>query len=146
MHHIALVTSVPDLHTARILASAGVPYISFQQEINNLPDIQAWLEGPEIGIQIENPELSLPQVDFLIVKDSDYDLYSFSGKKIFWLTTDVHWTKPYGALLNVSPPVDHLQVTVFNKYAAQFEDVDHSFRFWLDCIDDATSFDRIFLS
>lgn len=79
-----LITSVPDLHTARILAAAGVDYIAFHQNIENLEEIRPWLEGPQIGVEITDPDLSLPNADFLIMPVEWYDLFSFSARPILW--------------------------------------------------------------
>lgn len=82
----SLVTSVPDLHTARILAAAGVKYIAFSSGTQNLGDIIQWLEGPQVGLEILEAESRISAVDFLIVPYELHDQYAFSDKRIFWKT------------------------------------------------------------
>lgn len=82
----SLVTSVPDLHTARILAAAGVKYIAFRPGTQNLGDIMQWLEGPQTGLEVLEAESQIPAADFLIIPYELYDQYAFSDKRIFWKT------------------------------------------------------------
>lgn len=98
MPPIDLVTSVPNLHIARILAAAGVPYISFLQNTPNLTEIIAWIEGPEIFVQLIDTDLPIPPVDNLIIPYSWFDQFSFVDKRTWWMTDDASVDIPDGMI------------------------------------------------
>jgi hypothetical protein len=145
---VDLVTSVPDLHTARILASAGIPYISFKQNISNLNEIISWIEGPEVFIQIIDHDLPIPQVDGLIIDHAWYEQYSFMDKKILWLTQR-------GDLSIADGMIYMPGVIQVNTIAPQYPQFFHasisqmkhiqSTMYWLDYEQDQALFDQIFL-
>lgn len=141
-----LIMSVSDLQTARILAAAGVSYISFHQYIENLDEIKPWLEGPLIGVQIADPDQSLPTADFLIMPEEWYDLFSFSGRKIFW--------KGNSGLMSQEPEV----ITILNKAIENpVSDTGNFFHYtrtlgikeniltWIDFEEDQALFEKLFL-
>ncbi len=144
---ITLVTSVPDLHMARILAAARVPLISFLQNTNHLNEIKSWLAGPEIGVQIEDHELPLPQVDFLIIHDINYEQYAHVDKKIYWKTKDATWDRPYAGIFDATfaMPIENRKVITFNKYIEGNKNSEQSL-YWIDYIEDAVIFEQIFLA
>jgi|GEM_PF-1246669 len=110
-----LITSVPDLQTARILAAAGVDYIAFHQNIENLEEIKPWLQGPQIGVEITNPDLSLPGADFLIMPLEWFDQFSFSGRPILWkaegdtVQTSENLLFTRGSIMNETEPTTGMQ-------------------------------------
>jgi len=142
-----LITSVPDLQTARILAAAGVDYIAFHQNIENLEEIKPWLEGPQIGVEITDPDLSLPNADFLIMPLQWYDLFSFSNRPILWKTdgdtgqTSENLLFVKGSIMEVSEPMGGIR---FYHYS-DFTDSEVTTKSWLDYKDDLVLFEKLFL-
>ncbi|MBK8282304.1 MAG: hypothetical protein IPK94_19755 [Saprospiraceae bacterium] len=143
MESVSLVTSVPDLHTARICAAAGVPMISLVQTHPNLIEIRDWLEGTEVFVQITDPDLPLPLVDHLIIPFEWYDAFSFIDKKVFWITADQMISRPDGMIytsLYQNPPPTGQDLKLFPYYEGSLCAV------WLDYQSDYKSFERLFLS
>lgn len=147
MPPIHLVTSVPDLHTARILAAAGVPYISFLQTTPNLSEIFSWIEGPEIAVQVTDVNLPLPMVNKLIIPYAWYDQFSFMEKSIWWLTDGPSVYKPDGMIYT------HVDILAYNESASQLcfypyrnaIDDNDNMKTWLDYTNDADLFETLFL-
>ncbi len=83
--NLELVTSVPDLHTARILAAAGVPNIALSQDHPHFADIRSWLEGTKVGAMISEPESIIPQADFLVIPMAYFDQLSFLDHVKYWI-------------------------------------------------------------
>lgn len=143
-----LITSVPDLQTARILAAAGVEYIAFHQNIENLEDIKTWLEGPQIGVEIIDPDLSLPNADFLIMPIQWYDLFSFSNRPILWKTEGdtVHTSENLlfvkGSIMEESEPTGGIR---FYHYSDYTDSESVTAKSWLDYQDDLSLFEELFL-
>lgn len=94
----SLVTSVPDLQIARILAAAGAQYIAFDQSMDQLSEISQWLEGPQTGVEIDDPNHPVPQVDFLIVPIILFEQFAFFEKKIFWKSKLTDIDEPAGMI------------------------------------------------
>ena len=61
---LELVTSVPDLQSARMLAAANIPLICLSPEVNNAAEIKSWIEGSQIGIELKDAESIIQPVDF----------------------------------------------------------------------------------
>ena len=143
----SLVTSVPDLHTARILAAAGIPYIAFHQQIRNLEEIKPWLEGPRTGIEMKDPDQSLPASDFLIMPASWYDLFSFSGRTIFWKTGDGNFDKGDLVLSRgvLFTPGSETVGRRFYHYADYRDERGVNSAAWLDYEEDFNLFEALFL-
>ncbi|MDZ4707661.1 MAG: hypothetical protein SH818_04595 [Saprospiraceae bacterium] len=143
-----LITSVPDLQTARILAAAGVDYIAFHQNIENLEEIKPWLQGPQIGVEITNPDLSLPGVDFLIMPLEWFDQFSFSGRPILWkaegdtVQTSENLLFTRGSIMNETEPTTGMQ---FYHYADYISSKSVTAKAWLDYKEDLSLFEELFL-
>lgn len=143
-----LITSVPDLQTARILAAAGVDYIAFHQNIENLEDIKPWLEGPQIGVEITDPDLSLPNADFLIMPLQWYELFSFSNRPILWKTdedtglTSDNLLVTKGGITNETEPAAGIRFYHYSDYTGA-EVV--TAKAWLDYKEDLSLFEELFL-
>jgi hypothetical protein len=143
-----LITSVPDLQTARILAAAGVDYIAFHQNIENLEEIKPWLEGPQIGVEITDPDLSLPNADFLIMPLQWYDLFSFSNRPILWKTeentvqTSENLLFVKGSRMEESEPTAGIR---FYHYSDYTDSEAITAKSWLDYKDDLVLFEKLFL-
>ena len=148
MKSVDLVTSVPDLHTARILASAGIPFISFKQNVSNLSEIISWIEGPEVFVQIIDPDLPIPQIGGLIIAYDWYEQYSFINKKILWLSyrSDVSiadgmiYADSIIHVKTIDP--NHVQ---FYHYSFSNHENNHPTKYWLDYERDQALFDQLFL-
>lgn len=148
MPSVDLVTSVPDLHTARILASAGVSYISFLQSNSQLNEIIPWIEGPEIFVQLTDHDLPVPRIHGLIIPYTWYDQYSFMDKKIFWITdraeqdisSDIIYTNR-----NITPfPKDEFYKSFYHYTIINEQDINDNLC-WIDFEDDLSLFERLFL-
>jgi len=149
MHLPDLVTSVPDLHTARILAAAGVGYIAFKQQIQTLSEIRPWLEGPEIGIEIVDMDTPIILADFLILPMEWYELYSFSDKRIFWKTDDPGKDEPDGMIYLkgiIKSVIEAKQGTPFLHYKDLYSQKDQPVKTWIDYEADLLLFESLFLS
>lgn len=141
----SLVTSVPDLHIARILAAAGVPYLVFRQDTENLADLIQWLEGPRIGVEIADPEETVPQADFLLIPLEFYDRFAFVEKPVFWKTGDTTAAFPDGMLYtryDVHSARDGMMC--FYPYAGMATGND--LPTWLNCREDKALLEALFLS
>ncbi len=148
MLSVDLVTSVPDLHTARILASAGVSYISFLQTNAQLNEIIPWIEGPEIFVQLTDQDLPVPRVRGLIIPYTWYNLYSFMDKKVFWITDQVEQNISSDMIYtnrNVSPFPEHEFYKSFYHYTIINEQNIIGNLSWIDFEDDLSLFERLFL-
>ena len=148
MPSVDLVTSVPDLHTARILASAGVSYISFAQTITNLNEIVAWIEGPEVFVQMTDPDLPIPQVNGLIIPEIWYDQFSFMNKKIFWMTDRIDIHIPLDAIYtdrHMIPFPKHEFFKTFYHYTILHNPDASGNLSWIDFDEDLNLFERLFL-
>jgi hypothetical protein len=147
MPPIHLVTSVPELHTARILAAAGVPYISFLQTTPNLNEIISWIEGPEVLVQVIDLNLAIPQVNHLIIPYAWYDQFYFMEKSIWWITDDALVSKPDGMIytdavaLPTNESASHL---CFYPYRNAIQ-VNDNIKTWLDFNKDSELFEALFL-
>ncbi len=143
-----LITSVPDLQTARILAAAGVDYIAFHQNIENLEEIKPWLEGPQIGVEITDPELSLPNADFLIMPLQWYDLFSFSNRPILWKTDGDTEKTSENLLIAKGGTMEETELTIgirFYHYSDYTGSEAVTAKSWLDYKDDLSLFEELFL-
>lgn len=141
----SLVTSVPDLHTARILAASGVPYLVFSLDTENLADLIQWLEGPRIGVEIADPEAIVPRADFLLIPLEFYDRFAFVEKPVFWKTEDTGAAFPDGMVYtryDVGSARDG--VMCFYPYADM--PIGNDLHTWLDCREDKALLEALFLS
>ena len=143
----SLVTSVPDLHTARILAAAGVSYIAFHQHIKNLEDIITWLEGPQTGVEMIDPDQSVPATDFLIMPAGWYDLFSFSGRTIFWKIDGDGFNQgdmiiSRGGLMTATGMKEGRRFYHYSDYCGS---EDETAKAWLDYEEDLSLFEELFL-
>lgn len=143
MESVSLVTSVPDLHIARICAAAGVPMISIDQTHPNLFEIRDWLEGTEVFVQITDPELPLPLTDHLIIPFKWHDAFSFIDKKVLWITDDQTIYRPDGMIytgLYQDPSPASKDFKLFPYHEGSL------FASWLDYQSDYPIFEKLFLS
>jgi hypothetical protein len=145
---VDLVTSVPDLHTARILASGGVSYISFLQTNPNLNEIIPWIEGPEIFVQLINPDWPVPPVQGLIIPYEWYDQFSFMNKKIFWSTDHAELPESAGIIYNdreITPIPKNPNAKTFYHYSIKIKYNPQDIYTWIDFDQDLTLFENLFL-
>lgn len=141
----SLVTSVPDLHTARILAAAGVPYLVFRQDTENLADLIQWLEGPRIGVEIADPETIVPRVDFLLIPLEFYDRFAFVEKPIFWKTGNTGAVFPDG-MVYTRHDVHSARDGVMCFYPYTGMPTGNDLPTWLNCREDKAMLEALFLN
>jgi hypothetical protein len=80
-----LLISVPDLQAARIAAAAGIAYICLDQKNPHLLEIKSWLEGVKTGVFVEDPDLPIPMVDFILIPEDSLPTYQWLEKEILIL-------------------------------------------------------------
>jgi hypothetical protein len=112
---LSLILSVPDLQAARILAAAGIPQIALLQTNNHISEIRSWLEGTQVGVQINDPDASIPQADFLVIPIRYFDQLSFVNQKIYW-------QGEYDEITNKDGQLIFLPYAIENEVVASFLD------------------------
>lgn len=124
---LSLVLSVPDLHSARILAAAGVPQIALLQSNPNFVEIKSWLQGVAVGAQITDPNASIPQADFLVIPKKYFDQFSFMDGRVYWLGDQGEIIDKLDNLIFLPFAIENEIVSSWLDWTLHFEKIEEMF-------------------